>query len=70
MEEDEDIIARVRAVREARAARFNYDLDAIFADLRARQGKDGRVVLSPPDPYPAVDEPIPPAPPPPVAKAG
>lgn len=67
--EDDDIIGRIRAYRAAHAAKFNYDLEAIFADARSRQGKDGREVLPPPDPYPALHEPVPPAPGP-VVKAG
>ena len=31
------IIAEVRAIRRAYAAQFNYDVDAIFRDIRARQ---------------------------------
>ena len=37
------IIAEVRAIRQAYAARFNYDVDAIFNDMRARQAaSEGR----------------------------
>ncbi len=36
------IIAEVRAVRQAYAARFDYDVDAIFRDIRARQEASGR----------------------------
>ncbi len=36
------IIYEVRAVREAHAARFNYDMAAIFQDIRAMQEKSGR----------------------------
>ena len=36
------VIAEVRAVREQRAARFNYDVKAIFGDIRARQEASGR----------------------------
>ncbi len=42
------IIAEVRAIRQAYAARFNYDVDAMFKDLMARDAdsfrdrKDGR----------------------------
>lgn len=31
------IIAELRAIREAYAARFEYDVDAMFSDIRARQ---------------------------------
>lgn len=36
MEED-PIVAEVRDVREKLAAKFNYDVKAIFADLREQQ---------------------------------
>jgi len=32
-----EIVNEVRRARETYAARFNYDLDAIFADLRRRR---------------------------------
>lgn len=31
---NDEIVAEVRAVREAHAAKFNYDLRAIFEDLK------------------------------------
>ena len=36
------IIAEVRAIRQAYAARFDYDVEAIFRDIRARQEASGR----------------------------
>ena len=36
------IIAEVRAIRQAYAARFDYDVEAIFRDIRARQDASGR----------------------------
>ena len=36
------IMAELRAIRRAYAARFNYDVDAMFRDLRARQEASGR----------------------------
>ena len=36
------IIAELRALRDAHAARFNYDVKAIFGDIRATQEKSGR----------------------------
>ena len=36
------IIAELRAIREAYAARFDYDVDAMFRDIRARQEASGR----------------------------
>ena len=35
-------IAELRAVRDAHAARFNYDAKAIFKDLQARQKASSR----------------------------
>jgi len=40
------IVEEVRAAREAHAARFNHDLDAIIADFKRRQKESGRKVLS------------------------
>jgi hypothetical protein len=34
---DDPIVAEVRRVRDKLAARFNYDIHAIFADLMARE---------------------------------
>ena len=36
------IIAELRAVRDAHAARFNYDVKAIFQDIRVTQEMSGR----------------------------
>ena len=55
--ETDPIIAEIRAVREAHAARFNYDVDAIFKDLRARQATSGRTyVRLPPRLVPLPDQ--------------
>ena len=35
------IIAELRAIREAYAARFDYDVEAMFRDIRARQAASG-----------------------------
>jgi hypothetical protein len=66
------IVDEVRRVREAHAARFNYDLDAIFRDIKEQEKKSGRkfVSFTPPrvesskgpqsaGPAPAVPDPIP-----------
>ena len=39
---DDPIIAELRAIREAYAARFDYDVEAMFRDIRARQEASGR----------------------------
>ncbi len=45
------IVAEVRAIREAYAQEFNYDLQAIFRDLQEQEKKSGRKVVSfPPRP--------------------
>ena len=36
------IVEEVRRVREEHAARFNYDLDAIFQDIKEAERKSGR----------------------------
>ena len=49
--ETDPIIAEIRAVREARAARFNYDVRAMFEDLRAMKTTSGREYITlPPKP--------------------
>ena len=42
------IIDEVRRVRQAHAAKFNYDLSAICADFRKQQNDIGRPVVSRP----------------------
>jgi hypothetical protein len=34
---EDPIVADVRKIREDLSAQFNYDLEAVFADIRARQ---------------------------------
>ena len=54
----DSIIHEVRAIREQHAASLDYDIDRIFADLKARQNKhaaEGCVIIpasgsSPPEP--------------------
>lgn len=46
---DDPIVASVRRVRDEMAAKFNYDVHAIFRDLRNRESRLGdRVVQQPP----------------------
>ena len=40
------IVAEVRHARDAYAARFNYDLRAIFRDLKEREKRSGRKLVS------------------------
>jgi uncharacterized protein YciI len=43
------LVEEIRRVRDAHAKRFGYDLDAIFADLKAQEQASGRqfVTLGP-----------------------
>ena len=45
MKEDA-VVAEVRRIRDEHAARFGYDLDAIVADFKKREGKDKYPVVS------------------------
>ncbi len=38
---NDPIVDEVRRVRDAHAARFNYDLNAIFQDIKEREKKSG-----------------------------
>jgi hypothetical protein len=42
----DEIVEEVRLQREAYAAKFNYDLDAIYRDLKAKERKSKRKVVS------------------------
>lgn len=43
---NDPIVDEVRRIRDAHAARFNYDLDAIFRDIQEKQKKSGRKYVS------------------------
>ncbi|MEC4677362.1 MAG: hypothetical protein VST69_01230 [Nitrospirota bacterium] len=43
------IVEEIRKVREAHAARFDYNLDAIYRDLKEQESKSGKKFTS----YPA-----------------
>jgi hypothetical protein len=47
---NDPIVDEVRRVRDAHAARFNYDLDAIFRDIKEQEKKSGRKFVSFPPP--------------------
>ena len=53
---DDPIVAEVRKARDDYARRFNYDLDAICADLQRKQAQSGRNLVSfpPKRPRPAI----------------
>ena len=38
---NDPIVDEVRRIRDAHSARFNYDLDAIFQDIKASEKKSG-----------------------------
>ncbi|MEX2175272.1 MAG: hypothetical protein WD872_13000 [Pirellulaceae bacterium] len=42
------IVEEIRRIREAHAARFDFDIRRIVADLKTREGADGRQVLPAP----------------------
>ncbi len=41
------VVEEVRAIRDAYAKRFNYDLDAIAEDLRKKEAQGGRKLVDP-----------------------
>ncbi len=43
---NDPIVNEVRRVREAHAAQFNYDLDAIFKDLKEQEKRSDRNFVS------------------------
>ena len=48
---EDPIVEEVRKAREAHAAKFNYDLQAIYRDLKAQEKHSGRTFVSyPPKP--------------------
>ena len=44
---EDPIVAEVHRIREMLAARFDFDIDAIFADMQARQAALGDRLVSP-----------------------
>ncbi|AFY45309.1 hypothetical protein Nos7107_4790 [Nostoc sp. PCC 7107] len=43
---EDEIVKEIHQIREAYAKSFNYDLDAIFADLRKKETESGRKIVS------------------------
>jgi len=43
---NDPIVDEIRRVRDAHAARFNYDLDAIFRDIKERETKSRHKFVS------------------------
>lgn len=46
MNESDPIVDEVRRIRDAHAARFNYDPDAIFRDIKEQEQQSGRKYVS------------------------
>jgi hypothetical protein len=42
----DEIVEKIHQIREEYAKSFNYDLDAIFADLRKKEAESGREVVN------------------------
>ena len=42
----DEIVEEIHQIREAYAKSFNYDLDAIFEDLRKKEAESGREVVN------------------------
>jgi hypothetical protein len=42
---DDPIVAEVRRIRDQLAARFNYDVEAFFADIRIREVEHGERLI-------------------------
>lgn len=47
-ETTDEILLETRRIKEALAESMDFDLDRILKDAREKQGKSGRIVLSPP----------------------
>ncbi|MEO5333256.1 MAG: hypothetical protein H7839_14670 [Magnetococcus sp. YQC-5] len=43
---EDPIVEEIRKIREEHAARFNYDLDAIYKDLKRLEEESGRKMVS------------------------
>ena len=46
MTESDPIVDEVRRIRDAHAAKFNYDPDAIFRDIKEQEKRSGRKYVS------------------------
>jgi len=45
---NDPIVDEVRRIRDAHAARFNYDLDAIFQDIKEQERRSNLKFVAPP----------------------
>lgn len=46
MNDSDPIVDEVRRIRDAHAAKFNYDPDAIFRDIKEQEKRSGRKYVS------------------------
>ena len=53
---NDEIVEKVRQVRDEYAAQFNYDLEAIFKDIKQQEEKSDREVVSRPPKKPELVE--------------
>ncbi len=44
----DEIVEEIRKIRDDHAKKFNYDLDAIYEDLKKAEEKSGRILIQPP----------------------
>ena len=54
---NDEIIDEVRTIREAHAAKFNFDLDAIYEDIKRSEAEHiarGATFVDPPPPTPGI----------------
>lgn len=54
---NDEIIEEVRTIREAHAAKFNFDLDAIYQDIKRSEAEHiarGAKFVDPPPPTPGI----------------
>jgi hypothetical protein len=56
MNESDPIVDEVRRIRDAHAAKFNYDSKAIFQDIKEQEKRSGRKYVSFADDSPAPDQ--------------
>ena len=45
---NDPIVAKIRKVRDEYAAKFNYDLNAMFQDIKRQERESGRTFVSKP----------------------
>lgn len=53
---EDPIVLEIRKIRDEQSARFNYDLEAIYRDVKNREQSSGREVVSFPPRKPQQEE--------------